>query len=431
MVHCVKCGIVPVPYDQLPVLLPDDAPITGIGEAPLAKVPQFVETTCPGCGIPARRDTDTMDTFVDSAWYFARYLDPKNAEEPFSREAADRWLPVDIYVGGPEHAVMHLLYFRFWNKVMRDMGLVGNDEPVDRLVTQGMVVRNSFWCDEHGYRAPDGVDEGDEKTLKCSDCGRELIVRLEKMSKSKLNGVSPEAMFERYGADTARLFCLFAAPPEKDIEWSDAGVAGCFGFLRRVWAFFAKHRDRFDAIRDLDGPVDEQHLTEDLIRFHRMVHRTIQRVTRDIVEEFQFNTAIAAMMELLNATRVFDSLPDDPSQMETLRLLRFTTRSLALLLAPFASHFAEELWEGMGCGGLVCEQAWPGFDPAVTVEDVVTIAVQVNGKLRSTIRIPRDASKQDMEEAARADAKVQKWIQGKSIRRVIAVPGRLVNIVVG
>ncbi len=340
---------------------------------------------------------------------------------------------------------MHLMYFRFWHKVMRDMGLVGCDEPVDRLVTQGMVVRNSFWCDEHGYRAPDGLDGDDGQAQKCSECGREPTVKLEKMSKSKLNGISPQAMFNRYGADTARLFCLFAAPPERDIEWSDAGVAGCFGFLRRVWAFYARHRERFGALGDLKGPVDERHLTEDMVKFHRLVHRTIQRVTRDILSEFQFNTAIAAMMELLNGTKVFDTLPapptsreglegglpDDPRQVEALRLLSLTTRSLALLLAPFASHFAEELWEGMGLGGLACEQDWPEFDPAATVEDVVTIAVQVNGKLRSTIQMPRDATEQDMQETAKADPKVQKWLQDKSIRRVIAVPGRLVNIVVG
>jgi leucyl-tRNA synthetase len=438
MIHCEACGIVPVPEADLPVILPDDAPLTGTGEAPLAKVPAFYEVACPKCGANARRDTDTMDTFVDSAWYFARYVDPNNDQAPFSRSLADRWLPVDIYVGGPEHAVMHLLYFRFWYKVMRDMGLAGNDEPVDRLVTQGMVVRNSYRCPEHGYRALDGLDESDPKKPVCSECGKPVAVQIEKMSKSKLNGISPEAMFERYGADTARLFCLFAAPPEKDIDWSDAGVAGCFGFLRRVWTFYATHQDLFPLLLELDGPVDEGPLSEALVKYHRQVHRTIQRVTRDIVDELQFNTAISAMMELLNASKVFEtlpkdltSLPEDPAQLETLRLLRFAVRSLALLLAPFAAHVAEELWAGMGCEGLVIEQAWPEFDPTATVEDVVTIAVQVNGKLRSTVQLAKDASKEDLEAAAKADEKVQKWLEGKTIRRVIAVPGRLVNIVVG
>jgi leucyl-tRNA synthetase len=438
MIHCGQCGIVPVPLADLPVTLPEEAPITGTGEAPLAKVQAFVETSCPKCGGPARRDTDTMDTFVDSAWYFARYLDPHNDREPFARHLADRWLPVDIYVGGPEHAVMHLLYFRFWYKVMRDMGLVSGAEPVRRLVTQGMVVRNSARCPQHGYRDGDGVDATDPKRPVCSDCGQPLAQQLEKMSKSKLNGVSPEAMFEQYGADTARLFCLFAAPPEKDIDWSDTGVAGCFGFLRRIWTFYSQQRDWFAALHELDGPVDEAPLSEEYVKFHRLLHRTIQRVTRDIVEELQFNTAIAAMMELLNGCRVFEALPastdgvpDDPAVREALRLLRLTTRSLALLLSPFASHVAEELWAGMGCDGLACQQAWPQFDPAATVEDVVTIAVQINGKLRATVQVPRDATKQDLEAVARADAKVIKWLEGKTIRRVIAVPGRLVNIVIG
>jgi leucyl-tRNA synthetase len=438
IIHCERCGAVPVPDEDLPVVLPPEAPLTGTGEAPLAKVPEFYAVDCPRCGGAARRDTDTMDTFVDSAWYFARYLDPHNERLPFERALADRWLPVDIYVGGPEHAVMHLLYFRFWYKVMRDLGLVAGDEPAERLLTQGMVVRNSYRCQEHGYRAAQDVDASDPEQPRCAACGRELQVQLEKMSKSKLNGVSPEAMFEHYGADTARLFCLFAAPPERDIDWSDSGVAGCYNFLRRVWSFFVQHRERFDALRSLDGPVDESLLDAELVKLHRLVHRTIQRVTRDVAEQFQFNTAIAALMELLNATRAFDALPpaveqnpDDPAQREALRLLGWTMRSLALMLSPFASHLAEELWAGMGSEGLACEQPWPAFDPAATVEDVITIAVQVNGKLRSTVEVARDAGKQELERAAKADEKVQKWLEGKTIRRVIAVPGRLVNIVVG
>ncbi len=435
MIHCEKCGIVPVPYEDLPVSLPPDAPLTGTGEGPLAKVPEFYRVKCPKCGGDARRDTDTMDTFVDSTWYFARYLDPHNETEPFSRALADRWLPVDIYVGGPEHAVMHLLYFRFWYKVMRDLGLVSGDEPAKRLVTQGMVVRNSYRCEEHGYRELSGVDFSDKNDPKCSTCSRSLQVQLEKMSKSKFNGVSPEAMFDKYGADTARLFCLFAAPPEKDIDWSDTGVAGCYNFLRRVWNFYYQHSEKFPLLKDLTGPVDESVLDERFTKLHRMVHRTIQKVTHDVVEELQFNTAIAAMMELLNSTRVLDELADitsaeDPETVEKLKLLGLTVRSLALLLSPFAPHMAEELWQGLGMEGLACEQAWPKFDPTATVDDVITIAVQVNGKLRSTVEVSRDASKQDLEKTAMEDEKVQKWLEGKSVRRIIAVPGRLVNIVV-
>jgi leucyl-tRNA synthetase len=253
-------------------------------------------------------------------------------------------------------------------------------------------------------------------------------VRVEKMSKTKLNGVAPEAMCSEYGADTARLFSLFAAPPEKDIEWSDAGVAGCYNFLRRVWAFFARHRERFAAIRDLDGEVDEGRLSSELVSFHRLVHRTIARVTRDIEKEFQFNTAIAAMMELLNGTKALDDLPGDP---DSLRLLGMTLRTLALLLAPFAPHFAEEVWEALGEEGRVSVQNWPGFDPGATLDETVNIAVQVNGKVRATVKVSKDATKEQLEEAAKADEKVQKWLEGKTIRRIVVVPGRLVNIVVG
>jgi leucyl-tRNA synthetase len=426
MIHCDKCGIVPVPFEQLPVELPPDAPITGTGEPPLAKVPEFVNTTCPKCQGKARRDTDTMDTFVDSSWYFARYMDPKNESAPFSLESAKRWLPMDIYVGGPEHAVMHLLYFRFWTKVMRDLALVEVDEPAERLLTQGMVVRESFWCDEHKYRARDQVDDPKIAEPKCKLCGQPVKVRVEKMSKTKLNGVAPEAMCEEFGADTARLFSLFAAPPEKDIEWSNAGVAGCYNFLRRVWAFYVRHRDHFEALKDLPDQVDESKLTPDLISVHRLVHRTIARVTRDIEVEVQFNTAISAMMELLNGTKALDQAADGHS----LRLLGFTLRSLALLLAPFAPHFAEEIWAALGMPGWACKQPWPSYDPAATVEDKIEIAVQVNGKVRDSIKISKDASKEEMEEAAKAGEKVQKWLAGKTIRRVIVVPKRLVNFVV-
>ena len=424
MVHCPSCGIVPVPEEQLPVVLPEDAPLTGTGEAPLAKVPEFVDTTCPKCGGAAKRDTDTMDTFVDSSWYFARYMDPHDDGVPFRRESAGHWLPVDIYVGGPEHAVMHLLYFRFWTKVMRDMGLVEIDEPAKRLLTQGMVLKDSYWCDTHHYLPPDDVKEGPEGPV-CGICGAGLKVRAEKMSKSKLNGVAPEQLCQQYGADTARLFVLFAAPPEKDIEWSDAGVAGCYNFLRRLWAFYLKHEPLFGELKGLDGPVDEGGLSKEQVAFHRLLHRTIQRVTRDIEKEFQFNTAIAAMMELLNAVRALD----DVQGTEQKRLLAFTLRTVALLLVPFAPHFAEEVWHAMGLEGFACEQRWPGYDPDLTTQDTITLVVQVNGKVRDNLQVSRNATKQQLEKAAMESEKVRKWIEGKQVKRVVVVPGRLVNIV--
>jgi leucyl-tRNA synthetase len=426
MIYCERCGVVPVPEEQLPVVLPGQAPITGTGEAPLAKVPEFVNTTCPACGGPARRDTDTMDTFVDSSWYFARYLDPHQQKAPFRRELAHYWLPVDIYVGGPEHAVMHLLYFRFWTRVMRDLGLVGIDEPARKLITQGMVLKRSFWCEQHHYRAPDGVKDPEGASPACSECGRPLRVQMEKMSKSKLNGVAPETMCQQYGADTARLFVLFAAPPEKDIEWSDTGVAGCFGFLRRLWAWFHKHSPLFEKLRALLPPVDEQKLSPPLVELHRQVHRTIERVTRDIEKECQFNTAIAAMMELLNACRVLEQ----PQGEEELKLLAMLLRAQVLLLSPFAPHAAEQLWQELVGDGLACTQSWPEFDPLLTQADLVGVAVQVNGKLRDTIMVSRQAGREALEQAARNSSKVQKWLEGKEIKRVVVVPGRLVNFVV-
>ncbi len=438
MVHCEVCGIVPVPIESLPVLLPEQAPITGTGEAPLAKVPEFVNTDCPKCGKKARRETDTMDTFVDSSWYFARYLDPGEEDLPFKRESADRWLPVKIYVGGPEHAVMHLLYFRFWTKVMRDMGLVSVDEPVERLLTQGMVVGESFWCESHGYRSRDGVDDPESSEPKCTECGRTLRVRLEKMSKSKLNGVAPESMCEQYGADTARLFSLFAAPPEKDVEWNDRAVAGCYNFLRRIWVFFLRHHQRVEGYRDFAGPLDESGLSLELIALHRSLHRTIAKVTADIEKEFQFNTAIAALMELLNGCKVLDDEVDgfaegvDPDRKQkTEQLLFMVLKNMVLLLSPFAPHVADELWKNLGMSGFAGEQPWPKFDPQATQEDTIQMAVQVNGKVRATIDVQREASEDEIRAQVEKNEKVQKWLEGKSIRRVIVVPGRLVNIVVG
>ncbi|HZZ86586.1 MAG TPA: leucine--tRNA ligase [Anaeromyxobacteraceae bacterium] len=390
IVYCPEHGAVPVPLDQLPVVLPDEAIITGTGEPPLAKVPSFVNTTCPVCGKPAKRETETMDTFVDSSWYYARYLSPKDDTRPFDPEMAKRWLPVDVYVGGPEHAVMHLLYFRFWNRVMQQLGLVPTAEPVKRLVTQGIV------------NGPDG----------------------RKMSKRWGNVVAPGPMVDRFGADTVRLFMLFAAPPEKDIDWSDEQVEGLFRFLARVWRIFVAREGCFGA--------PEAALVQaggEALELRRKTHRTVKRVTEGLEGELKFNTGIAALMELVNALYAFD-----PATEADRAAVREALVAVAALLAPFAPHAAEELWHSVlgspAEGRLLAEEPWPAFDEALCAADVVTVAVQVNGKLRGEVQAPVAAGEAEVRALAEALDKVQAHLAGKTLRKVVFVPKRLVNFVV-
>ncbi|ACG74043.1 leucyl-tRNA synthetase [Anaeromyxobacter sp. K] len=390
IIYCDEHGMVPVPEQDLPVVLPAEAIITGTGEPPLAKVASFVNTTCPRCGKPARREVETMDTFVDSSWYYARYLSPKDEARPFDPEAARRWLPVDVYVGGPEHAVMHLLYFRFWHRVMHELGLVHEDEPVRRLVTQGIV------------NGPDG----------------------RKMSKRWGNVVAPGGMVSRFGADTVRMFMLFAAPPEKDIDWSDEQVDGLFRFLARVWRIYFARQACFDA-----SEAALAQAAGEALELRRRTHRTIKRVTEGLEADLKFNTSIAALMELVNALYAFEpaSEPDRAAVREALL-------ALATLLAPFAPHVAEELWhEVMGPVArerLVADAPWPPFDPALIVADTVTIAVQVNGKLRGEVQAPAAAGEAEVRALAEADEKVKVHLAGKTVRKVVFVPKRLVNFVV-
>ncbi|HEY6912563.1 MAG TPA: leucine--tRNA ligase [Myxococcales bacterium] len=373
---------IPVPDDQLPVTLPDidvKEVLTGMGEPPLAKVTSWVNTRCPKCGGPARREAETMDTFVDSTWYWARYLDPRNDEEPFSREKADRWMPIDVYVGGPEHAVLHLLYFRFWTKVMQELGLCGVDEPAQKLVTQGIV------------KGRDG----------------------EKMSKSKGNVVSPREIISEYGADTARLFILFAAPAEKDMDWSDEQVQGQHRFLGRVWRLVQSSLQKIasaDAAGANGAPDD----------LRRRTHKTILKVTQQL-ERLQFNTAISSLMELSNAAA--DWTGDAGSLRECLEVL-------VQLLAPFAPHFASELWREMGRTEELAVLHWPEAAPALVVDDAYQIAVQVNGKLRGEVQVAATANEGDIRETAARDPKISGWLQGKTIKKVVVIPKRLVNFVV-
>ncbi len=421
IIYCEEHGAVPVPEKDLPVVLPEKAIITGTGEPPLAKVPEFVNAPCPRCGKPGRREVETMDTFVDSSWYYARYLSPRDDRRPFDPEMARHWLPVDVYVGGPEHAVMHLLYFRFWHRVMRQLGLVREDEPCRRLVTQGIV------------NGPDG----------------------RKMSKRWGNVVTPGPMVDRFGADTLRLFILFAAPPEKDIDWSDEQVDGLFRFLARVWRLYHARQDCF--FRGDTGAPPAPPLAPakphpaapalahdaalagargEWLELRRRTHRTIKRCTEAFGErgqeagELKFNTGIAALMELVNALYALEPKADAERA-----AVREALVALATLLSPFAPHAAEELWhEVMGPPArekLLADAPWPGYDPALVAADAVTIAVQVNGKLRGEVTAAVSAGEAEVRALAEAEERVKAHLAGKAIRKVVFVPKRLINFVVG
>ncbi len=436
IIYCDVCGVVPVPESELPVLLPERAEFTGAGRSPLAGVAEFVNTTCPKCKGAARRETDTMDTFVDSSWYFFRYCDPKNSEAPFDKETVAYWTPVDQYIGGVEHAVMHLLYTRFWTKFMRDIGLVSFNEPVKKLFTQGMVVAETFYREgeEAGqkiYFNPADVDVvRDEKgrvasaTLQ-SDGQPVQIGPFEKMSKSANNGVDPNEMISAYGADATRMFVLFAAPVENDLRWLEAGINGTQGFLRRIYTFVQRWHEYFK-----NAPKDAGEFSTEARALRHETHRTIERVTNDF-EGLRYNTAVAAMMELSNAFGDFKVEPASASASD-LFAARELLEALVLMLAPFAPHFAEEMWEALGHeGGLLRGDArWPTFDEALARKDEVEIAVQVNGKLRGRVSVAATATEDETRDAALADERVRTWTEGKQIVKTVVVPGRLVNVVV-
>jgi leucyl-tRNA synthetase len=389
MIHCERDGLVPVPYEHLPVVLPPQIEITQQGGSPLARVPDFVNVTCPKCGGPAKRETDTMDTFVDSSWYFYRYTDAKNNSEPFDPAVVKYWFPIDQYIGGVEHAILHLIYSRFWTKVMRDLGLIENDEPVRRLFTQGMVIK-------------DGA----------------------KMSKSKGNVVSPDDMVARYGADSARMYSLFAAPPDRDLDWQEDGVAGVSRFLARVYRLAMKYA-RVARSSD-DATPDTRNATE--LRLLRKLHRTIAKITLDFEGRWHFNTCVAAIMELMNELQAADA--QLAAGEVSAPVIRELLRSLVLLLAPFAPHLSAELWEELGEKSAVLRAPWPVSDPELTKEDELEIPVQINGKLVTVVRVAADADSKAIEAAALAGEKIPSRIAGKTIVKVIVVPGKLVNLVV-
>jgi leucyl-tRNA synthetase len=440
VIHCESCGVVPVPADQLPVELPRNVAFSGKGGSPLAQLESWWQVPCPRCGQPARRETDTMDTFMCSSWYFLRYSDPHNTDLPFSREAVDRWLPVDQYVGGIEHAILHLLYARFFTKVLRDRGLLGFGEPFTRLLTQGMVQGITYRNPVSGrYVAP--ADVADPTDPRDPISGEVLDTYYEKMSKSKHNGVDPAVVIDRYGADTARMFILFKAPPEKDLEWDDADVEGQFRFLQRLWRLvdgaLARGLTLDPAERPGDGsphPITADPITADLSpaerELRRAVHTAIAAVSEDLDGDVQFNTAVSELMKLSNAMAEHLEACRDPVAREALR-------TLVLLLAPFAPHLAEELWArlhspGAGDGpppGSVHREGWPSLDPEALVRDTIPLVIQVKGKVRGSLEVPADADKAALEAIALASDIAAKWLEGKPPSRVIVVPGKLVNLV--
>jgi leucyl-tRNA synthetase len=388
IIHCERDGIVPVPEDQLPVLLPENIEITQQGGSPLSKVSDFVNVTCPRCKGPAKRETDTMDTFVDSSWYFYRYTDAKNAAAPFDSKTAQYWFPIDQYIGGVEHAILHLIYSRFWTKVMRDLGLIANDEPVERLFTQGMVLK-------------DGA----------------------KMSKNRGNVVSPDEMVARFGADAARMYSLFAAPPDRDLDWQEDGVAGVSRFLGRVWRIVTRYAPvaRAGARATFDNPQGVA------LKLLRKLHQTTAKITHDFEGRWHFNTCVAAIMELVNEIQAADAqlaAGDVPAPV-MFELLQ----TLILLLAPFAPFLAAELWEELGGEGAVLRQPWPKSNPGLAKEDEIDIPVQINGKLVSVIRVPSGSDAKTIETAALSEDKVKARTAGKTVAKVIVVPGRAVNLV--
>jgi leucyl-tRNA synthetase len=426
IIYCDKCGIVPVPEKDLPVVLPLDANLTPTGGTPLPTLREFVETTCPGCHGDARRETDTMDTFVESSWYFNRYTCSDYQEGPLDKARNDYWMPVDQYIGGIEHAVLHLLYSRFFTKVLRDMGLVGQDEPFVNLLTQGMVCKETLRCSQHGWLGPHDVIEENPEVYNCRTCGnRAEIGRKEKMSKSKGNVVDPGDLVERYGADTVRLFCLFASPPEKDLEWSDRGVEGSARFLNRLWRLVYEEHEKLRRVPSYDG---SEFLQEALRDLHRKTHQTIKRVTEDIEQRFHFNTAISAVMELVNA--IYQFLSEDGYGSAALPVLRLAVETAVILISPMVPHIADEMWEAMGHGGSVVQESWPQWDEEAVVEEMQLIVVQVNGKLRNRIYVAPTASKEDIERAALSDERIKAFIGDEPVRKVVVVPGRLVNVVV-
>lgn len=424
--YCEKCGTVMEKDENLPVKLPEDVSFNGVGN-PLETSESFKHAVCPICGGPARRDTDTMDTFVDSSWYFLRYCDPKNDKLPFDKEIVDSWMGVDQYIGGIEHAVMHLLYARFFQKILRDLGLVSANEPFKRLLTQGMVLGPSYYsAAENKFLFPSEVDVKGEKAFSKAT-GEELAIKVEKMSKSKNNGVDPEEMITKYGADTTRLFIMFAAPPEKELEWNENGLAGAYRFLTKIWRLVMEHKENLEF-----GEIDLTKVSRDDKALLIKLNQTIKKVTESIEDDYHFNTSIAATMELINETQDYkvNILEGGKTTSESKKIFAEVIKNILVMLSPFTPHFCDELWEEMGNTGYLSNEKWPSYDEKLTVSSEVVMAVQVNGKVRGTVEVERGTDKDTVEKLALNLENVKKHMEGKTLVKLIVIPDKIVNIVV-
>jgi len=430
VIYCDKCGIVPVNEEDLPVMLPEDVTFAGVNN-PLAVNAEFLDVVCPKCGGRSERETDTMDTFIDSSWYFERYTSPNDKKAAFNREDVDYWMNVDQYIGGIEHAILHLLYARFFTKFLRDIDLVNIDEPFERLLTQGMVTKETCYCKNHGYLYPDEVDVDNH----CKRCKEEVAIgRIEKMSKSKRNVIDPDDIIKRYGADTTRFFILFASPPEKDLEWSESGVEGGFRFLNRLYRLFIDAKEIYkENIKKIDDYEKKVLKKPDVSGMEKEIlfniNKTIKKVSDDIENRFHFNTAIASIMELFN---YYNSIPIGKvkNNEETLLAYLYGLKNMLIILSPFVPYLTEELWHKIGHEGFILNESWPDYNEELTKQDVITLVIQVNGKLRARLEVPGGLGNDEIKKIALGNEKIIHYTEGKELVNVIVVRDKLVNIVV-
>jgi len=430
VVYCEKCGIVPVNEEDLPVILPEDVKFTGVNN-PLTSNDNFLTTVCPECGRMAKRETDTMDTFIDSSWYFERYASPDSKNLPFNKKDVKYWMNVDQYIGGIEHAILHLLYARFFTKFLRDIELIDIDEPFERLLTQGMVIKESCYCEDHGYLFPNEVDSEN----RCKKCGKEVTIgRIEKMSKSKKNVIDPDNIIKRYGADTARLFILFASPPQKDLEWSESGVEGASRFLNRLYRLFggikALYIKNIAKVNEYEKNVPKKGDTKGIEReilFN--ISKTVKKVTWDIEKRFHLNTAIASIMELINYYYSL-SVENIENKEDVVLSYLYGLKIMLIILSPFVPHITEELWHSIGYDSFLLNESWPDYNRELAKQDIITFVVQVNGKVRAKLEVPGDMEDDKLKELAVNNDRIKKYTKDKSILKIIVVKGKLVNIVI-
>jgi leucyl-tRNA synthetase len=422
IIYCRDCGVVPVPEEDLPVVLPLNLQMRANGGSPLPFEPSFYEISCPKCGRAARRETDTMDTFVESSWYFDRYACPDHEKGPVDIERVGYWMPVDQYIGGIEHAILHLLYSRFYTRVLRDLGYLKISEPFTNLLTQGMVCKETQECQTHGYLYPEEVDAG-----KCIHCGVKVLTgNTVKMSKSKRNVVDPQRLVDRYGADTVRMFCLFASPPERDLEWSDTGVDGSYRFLNRLWRLVSENLRHIGHVPIHEGKADLLSATRNV---YRKTHQTIKKVTNDIEDRFHFNTAIAAVMELVNEINQFLKTPG-PRDNRDWSIVREAIETTVVLLSPVVPHICDELWHMLGHRKCLLKVPWPRYRQEALQIEKKLVVIQVNGKVRSRIEVPASLEDEEIKSRALADPRVRQFINNKEVKKLILVKQKLVNVVV-